>query len=117
MTHAKGKQTAKDRRINTVKMYIPLGCENAVSMKYLSQMTGMSEREVRSAVNEARLQGHMIVGDDHGYYFADNVGELVGYYFRLRKHAKTTRSVLRKVKQSLKNRGIDPDDKRGWIYD
>lgn len=105
----------KKMRINTVLSFMPTGRENGVSMRYIAQMTGMSEREVRSAVNEARLAGHMIVGDDCGYYVAGSVEELVVYFFRLRKHAKTTQSILRKVKRGLKDRGVDPDDKGGVI--
>ena len=103
----------KKVRINAIMAFMPKGRENGVSMRYIAQMTGMSEREVRSAVNEARLAGHMIVGDDCGYYVAGSVEELVVYFFRLRKHAKTTQSILRKVKRGLKDRGVDPDDNGG----
>lgn len=103
----------KKKRINAVMAFMPTGRDNAVPMKYIAQMTRMSERDVRSAVNEARLAGNMIVGDDHGYYVAETIEELVGYFFRLRKHTKTTQSILRKVKHALKDRGVDPDDKGG----
>ena len=52
----------KKKRINAVMAFMPTGRDNAVPMKYVAQMTGMSERDVRSAVNDARLSGHMIVG-------------------------------------------------------
>lgn len=103
----------KKKRINAIMSFMPTGRDNAVSMRYVAQMTRMSERDVRSTVNEARLAGHMIIGDDHGYYVAGSVDELIVYFFRLRKHTKTTQSILRKVKRTLKDRGVDPDDNGG----
>ena len=37
-----------------IKEYIPVGSENAVTRKYLSKVTGLSDRRVRHAIHEAR---------------------------------------------------------------
>ena len=88
---------------------MPMGRENAVPMRYIAVILNMSEREVRSIVNEARLAGHMIVGDDNGYYLPETDGELLDYYFRLRSRANTTQSVLDAVLIHLQIRGVNPD--------
>lgn len=105
----KDKQTKVERIVSCM----PMGRENAVPMRYIAVILNMSEREVRSAVNEARLAGHMIIGDDFGYYLPETDGELLDYYFRLRSHANTTQSVLDVVLIHLLMRGVNPDDKGG----
>lgn len=105
----------KEKQVEKIVSCMPMGRENAVPMRYIAVILNMSEREVRSTVNEARLAGHMIVGDDNGYYLPETDGELLDYYFRLRSHANTTQSVLDAVLIHLRIRGINPDNEGGVI--
>ena len=48
--------------------YIPEGRENAVSMRYLAIILNTDARTIRSMVHNARISGHVIIGDDSGYF-------------------------------------------------
>ena len=100
----------KQAKVKRIVSCMPTGRENAVPMRYIAVILNMSEREVRSTVNEARLAGHLIIGDDYGYYLPETDGELLDYYFRLRSHVNTTQSVLDTVLIHLLMRGVTPDD-------
>ena len=103
----------KEKQVERIVSCMPTGRENAVPMRYIAVILNMSEREVRSTVNDARLLGHMIIGDDNGYYLPETNGELLDYYFRLKSHANTTQSVLDVVLTHLYLRGVNPDDNGG----
>ena len=63
-----GKDPARDPRQAKVIDLIPEGRCNAIGMKDLAMVLGISERETRKAIHKARLDGDVICGTDAGYY-------------------------------------------------
>ena len=58
------------------------GKENAVSLKYLSIESGMSERAVRDEINRINTSGEEIIcceGIGKGYFIAANIDEANAY--------------------------------------
>ena len=59
--------------------YIPEGRENAVSMRYLAVILNTDARTIRSMVHNARISGHVVIGDDSGYYKPVYEEDLTGW--------------------------------------
>jgi hypothetical protein len=62
---------------------ISVGAANAVTQDYLSSLMGISTREVRRAIWEARKAGEPICssvdGDSGGYFYPADLSEAVRY--------------------------------------
>ncbi len=76
---------------------IPTGKDNAVSMKSLAEMIGVSERRVRSMVNAARADNFLISSGNSGYWRPETNAEVKESYIR-QKHMAT--SILRTTGES-----------------
>lgn len=62
--------------------YLGTGKENAVSLKYLSMASKMSERKVREEISRINTSGEEIIctgADGQGYYIAANIEEAIAY--------------------------------------
>lgn len=61
--------------------YIPVGAQNAVSRHHLSNLTGMTDRDVREAIAKAR-EHYCICNmqDGKGYYIPESIEEATKYY-------------------------------------
>lgn len=62
--------------------YLKHGKENAVSLKYLSSVTGMKKRTIRDEINRINTSGEEIIcnnADGNGYYIAANIEEANAY--------------------------------------
>lgn len=62
--------------------YIKSGKDNAVSLDYLAQASGMGKRKVRDEINQINTSGKEIIcnsGDGSGYYIAANLEEAKAY--------------------------------------
>jgi len=56
----------------TIENYIPKGRDNKISRESLVLCTGLTDRNVRRLISEARADGYAIVGDPNGgYYMAE----------------------------------------------
>ena len=79
--------------------YIPFGKQNAISRERLSELSGMSDRAVRKAIQALREDGEIILSSSHGkgYWRSDDASE-IGQYIaenksRIRKLYKTNRKL------------------------
>lgn len=84
-----------------ISQYIPFGRENAKTREHLSKETGLSDRNVREAIEQARAQGHIIINnqDGKGYYQSNNIEEINQQYWQIRHRAL---SILRQQKHLRK---------------
>lgn len=99
-------------RYKTLLALIRDGEENARSMKELSRLYGVSCREFRRTVEEARRHGVIIASSDSGYYIPSCDQELVEYYIRTRYRINTSIEALRPVQEIV---GEIMDDLREGI--
>lgn len=81
--------------------YIPPGKENAVSMRYLAMIRKTDTRAVRSMVLNARIAGHVIIGDDYGYYQPCYEEDLTGWIRREEATLRSKERALRSAKEAL----------------
>lgn len=69
------------------------GQENALPMRSLRQVTGLSEREARRQIERERRSGILIVSDTrHGYWLTDDPAEAARFSRSIRHRA---REILR----------------------
>ena len=92
--------------------YIPVGRENAVTRRQLCELTGMRDRALRNAIEDARQNGEIIINaqDGRGYYRSEEPKDLAGQYVRNRNramailvhrspaHGRTPKHIRRKLK-------------------
>jgi len=71
------------------------GSSQALTRDSLCSRIGCSDRTLRAAIRELRIQGHLIVADNKqgGYRFARNGSEVYGYTGRLKSRIKKLREV------------------------
>lgn len=84
------------------------GGENAVSMTTLSNLTGVSCREVRKYIESLRTSGFIICSNDYGYFVPRTEEELKDWYRRTMLRVKTTLSTLEPVTHYLDEASEDP---------
>lgn len=95
-----------------IKEYIPVGSENAVTRKYLSKVTGLSDRRVRHAIHEARRDIPILnLSDGNGYYIPDmNKQEdqikLLRYVRQEENRLKSIGWALKAARKTLRNCGV-----------
>lgn len=88
---------------------IPFGKCKAVSRQMLCDKTGLSDRQMRRMIEQARRWGYVIVndGDGTGYYQSDCIADIEAQYNRETSRAMailTTRKLLReKLKEAGRN--------------
>lgn len=72
-----------------VTMYIPVGKENAIKGSRLSELTGLSDRANRTAIEAARKAGVKIISQNNGkgYYIAENDDDWLSFLETYRKRA------------------------------
>lgn len=96
-------QNRKDPKFDGLLSLIPIGQENAISMKSLARLTDSTLQEVRQWVENARLSGMIIASSQSGYYIPVNEEELVDYYVRTKRRLNTTRNTLTPVIKRLED--------------
>lgn len=91
---------------------IPIGKENAISVKALSDYFEVTARELKSLILRARQQGYMIcslASEQKGYYKPTDIVEVHQCYKMFEQRARTTESVLLSIREYLIHNGINPD--------
>lgn len=79
---------------------LPSGAERAVSLSRLADMTGLSTREVRRAIQRERLHGAPICSDNqHGYYLAASEVERAAFCRSMRGRALQILRAARAVEK------------------
>ena len=86
-------------------MYIPAGKENAITRSRLSELTGLSDRINRSAIEAARKAGVKIISQANGkgYYIAENDDEWLIFLERHRKKAMSELAIYNEGIKLLPN--------------
>jgi len=59
----------------------------------LKTIAKANDRQVRAAISTLRRQGHLIVGNWHGYYFARNASDVYACIGELRRQAQAVLAV------------------------
>lgn len=84
---------------------IPYGEANAIHMKDLAKLLGMTAAGAKEVVRmtrpEAETGGVIIASSSKGYFIPDGVEELKHYYFYMRKQARTRLETIRTVKRLI----------------
>ena len=77
---------------------LPSNKEDAVTMKELSRLLKVSQRDVRQCVLNARKEGLPILSGDDGYWKSDDDREFESFISKRRDIANTIYSYTRKMK-------------------
>lgn len=116
---AKGEHDAASRQIGHQKekkgvqmtgllMMIPSGKANAISMRLLASLAGISERELRRTLASARInENEIICTCDSGYFVPETLEECRDYYKMRYSSAMTTLREIKPVRKKLKAAGVD----------
>lgn len=89
-----------------IENYIPEGKEHAIKREALVEHTGMTDRQVRREIEEARRSGIVILNDcdGGGYYITDDIKAIKKAYDRETARAlsifKTRRTLRNKLKEA-----------------
>ena len=91
-----------------ITLFICEGKENARTRDTLCMLTGMTDRQVRRAIEDARNEGHFIVNDEdgNGYYMTNDVNVLTLQY---RKDTSRAMAILKRrkhIRKYLKESGV-----------
>lgn len=80
-----------------ITTYIPEGKENAVTREQLCSLTGLSDRSVRQLIENARMEGVLIINaqDGKGYFRSNDVKDIRR---QLNANNKRAMSILRQQK-------------------
>lgn len=91
--------------------YIPTGKIDAISAEDLAKLLNRDKRSLRQTVEEARRDGILICGDNHGYYKPESETEIRAYVHRVRGRIKTASICLapfiREIKQAERRAAHD----------
>lgn len=68
---------------------IPAGQAEAVSMAYLARLFGISKRELRKEIEDARKAGNLICSCDKGYFMPQTEPEIMDYARRVKARIRT----------------------------
>ena len=84
--------------------YIPIGRENAVLMRELSERLNITPRTLRLIIQREREQGAPICSDweNGGYFMPADEGEARTYYLQQQHRIKTASAALNGVRDYLK---------------
>lgn len=84
------------------------GKEKAVTNADLQESLHLSRREISATMHQLRQSGHIIVGDNHGYYTPATDEELIAGYNNLWKKAVSNLAVLKPMRAEIVKRGLLP---------
>lgn len=82
---------------------IPFGEQNAVSMRELAVFFGITERELRERIFEARKEGCLILGGVNGYFRPGTLEEVERYYHSTLSRLKSAVAVLKPLQAVLED--------------
>jgi len=92
--------TEKQKAQGLISSLLPSGSERAVSLRRLADITGLSTREVRRALQRERLRGIPICSDNlTGYFLAENDAERAAFCRSMRHRARQILQVVRAVER------------------
>lgn len=88
---------------------IPHGWENAITRRELVQLTGLTDREIRRRIHDARDLGYIIINnqDGCGYYTTDDPRVIQRQYHQERKRFVMDLKTLKTMRHILIENGIE----------
>ena len=92
-----------------VESYIPYGKEHAITKQELLTKTGLHDRTLRQAIENARGRGACICCEQNGtgYYQAETIEELIGQYRQMTARAMSLLVGRKPIRNELIRRGVD----------
>lgn len=94
----------KNEKFKKLISVLPNKREDSSSMKELSDKLGMTTREVRQYILEARNKGLLILSDEEGYWESDDEDEIREFISKRIKVAKTIITYTREMDRAKKKR-------------
>ena len=91
--------TEKQKAQGLISSLLPSGSERAVSLRRLADITGLSTREVRRAIQRERLLGFPICELGRGYFLAENEEERRRWVRSMRGRARQILKAARAVER------------------
>lgn len=90
-----------------IERFIPEGKENAISREVLARRLGLTDRQTRKLIEEARDRGVLICndGDGEGYYLASDLGQIERQYRKDRSRALSVLKRLKTMRRMLRDAG------------
>ena len=90
-----------------IERFIPEGKENAISREVLARRLGLTDRQTRKLIEEARDRGELICndGDGEGYYLACDLGQIERQYRKDRSRALSVLKRLKTMRRMLRDAG------------
>lgn len=99
--------------LKEISNMIPTGADDGLPMSDLSNITGLTERDIRKCIEQLRRSGEVICSGVTGYYRPADVFELREYINRMTARAETTflclqgaRALLRQFDGQMTLRGF-----------
>lgn len=93
------------KRIFNVIEYVPMGKRNAIATSELAKRIGISQREARKAVFNARCKGEIICStcgeNASGYYRPTSVEEIRPYIRLQESRIRSAQEALRSAKSFI----------------
>lgn len=100
-------------KLQEISNLIPTGADDGLPMCDLSNVTGLTERDVRKCIEQLRRSGEVICSGVTGYYRPADVFELREYINRMTARTSTTflclqgaRALLRQFDGQMTLRGF-----------
>ena len=79
--------------------YIPEGNDGArISLREIGERIGLSSRDIRRAVENARNEGIPILADGNGYWISHNPEEIARWKAKIKKYCKTLMKTAQAVR-------------------
>ena len=78
---------------------IGTGEENAVNAAHLTQLTGLTVRELRQTVEKLRRDGYVILSSNSGYYYPATAAELERHIKKEERRARSIFFTLRSARE------------------
>ena len=90
-----------------IERFIPEGKENAISREVLARRLGLTDRQTRKLIEEARDRGVLICndGDGTGYFLACDLGQIERQYRKDRARALSVLKRLKTMRTMLRDAG------------
>lgn len=97
------KTEISNKIIQSVVAVIPMGSENAIHLKELSELLHMNDGTVKRYIKLARQQGYKIVSDAKGYWLSESKEEWRKWCNMMRKQALSRLKVIKPINDRLKD--------------
>lgn len=96
------------RKAKKITEYLLYGSDNGLTLDDLTLISGKSKRMLRKEIEEAIGNGEHIVNfqDGNGYYYTEDRGELLHYYYQEQKRIDSLKSRLNPLQAELRALGL-----------